>query len=135
MPFRKTIVHCGVVFLAAVMVWVPTCVQAEMLGTQQTLQSLSNTDEKREWLSAVIHRQEAKTQLQKIGVSQSEALNRVNSMTDEEVASAINQIEQYAGAGDPLWKGEGEKDWGYFFMIVVVLIVMGCVSFCWLLFI
>lgn len=135
MRFQKKLLSCGIYFLVAVMVWVPTRIQAEMIDTQQTLQSLSNTVEQREWLASVLHRREARQQLKELGVSQAEALNRVNSMTDEEVASAMNQIEMYAGAGDPLWKGDIERDWGYFFTIVVVLVVAGCLSLCWLLFI
>lgn len=135
MRLRKVAVIGGIYFLAALMIWIPNRVQAEMLDTQQTLQSRADAEAKRQWLAAVVQRREAAVQLQKFGVSQNEALNRVQSMTDEEVVETVSQIEQYAGAGDPLWKGEGERDWGYFFMIVAVLLVLGCATFCWLIFI
>ncbi len=134
MSLRKSIARCGVYFLAFVMVWVPTCVQAEMLNTQKALQSLSQNAGDRERLVSLLLRNEVQAQLQEFGVSGTEALSRVNSMTDDEVSSVIQQIEQYAG-GDAEWKASGDKDIGYVFMIVVVLAVMGCLALCWLLFI
>ena len=135
MPFKKAIRLCGVYLLVATMLWVPTVAQAEMLSTQKTLQSLTNNAEKREWLTSMVLRKEAQVQLQEYGVSKTESLNRVNSMTDDEVASVIDQIEQYAAAGDPLWRASGEKDAGYIFTIIVSVLVIGCLAFCWLIFI
>lgn len=130
MPFKKSIRFCGVYLLAAIMLWVPTVTQAEMLSTQKTLQSLSNNSEKREWLTSIFFRQEAQEQLEQHGVSQAEALNRVNSMTDEEVASVINQIEEYVAAGDPVWKDTGQKDSGYIFAIIVGALLIICLAVC-----
>ena len=93
MRFKTTIRFCGVYLLAAVMLWVPTVSQAEMLSTQETLRSLTHDTEKREWLTSMVLREEVQEQLREHGLSRSESLNRVNSMTDEEVASVINQIE------------------------------------------
>ncbi len=135
MPFKKAIRFCGVYLLAAIMLWVPTIAQAEMLSTQKTLQSLSNNAEKREWLTAMVRRKEVQVQLQEYGVSRTESMNRVNSMTDDEVASMIDQIEEYVAAGDPLWRASGESDAGYIFTIIIALLVMGCLAACWLLFI
>lgn len=135
MPFKKAIRCCGVYLLAATLLWVPTVAQAEMLSTQKTLQSLTNNTEKREWLTSMVLRKEVQAQLQEYGVSREESMNRVNSMTDGEVASVIDQIEQYAGAGDPLWRASGDKDAGYIFTIIVAVIVIGCLAFCWIIFI
>ena len=135
MPFKKAIRLCGVYLLAATLLWVPTVTQAEMLSTQKTLQSLTNNAEKREWLTAMVLREEVQGRLQEYGVSEAESMNRVNSMTDSEVVSVIDQIEQYAGAGDPLWRASGEKDAGYIFTIIIALLVMGCLAACWLIFI
>ncbi len=135
MPFKKAIRFCGVYLLAAIMLWAPTVAQAEMLSTQKTLQSLTNNTEKREWLTSMVLRKEVQTQLQEYGVSRAESINRVNSMTDDEVASVTDQIEQYVAAGDPLWRASGDKDAGYIFTIIVGVIVIGCLAFCWLIFI
>ena len=135
MPFKKAIRFCGVYLLAAIMLWVPTVAQAEMLSTQKTLQSLSNNAEKREWLTSMVLRKEVQTQLQEYGISKTESLNRVNSMTDDEVASVIDQIEEYVAAGDPLWRASGEKDAGHIFTIIIAVIVIGCLAFCWIIFI
>ena len=99
MLLKKAIRLCGVYLLAATMLWVPTVAQAEMLSTQKTLQSLTNNAAKRELLTSMVLRKEVQAQLQEYGVSRAESLNRVNSMTDNEVASVIYQIELYAGAG------------------------------------
>ena len=135
MPFKKAIRFCGVYLLAAIMLWAPTIVQAEMLSTQKTLQSLTNNTEKREWLTSMVLRKEVQTQLQEYGVSKAESMHRVNSMTDDEVVSVTDQIEQYVAAGDPLWRASGDKDAGYIFTIIVGVIVIGCLAFCWLIFI
>jgi hypothetical protein len=135
MPFKKAIRFCGVYLLVATMLWVPTVAQAEMLSTQKTLQSLTINTEKREWLTSMVLRKEVQTQLQEYGVSRAESINRVNSMTDDEVASVTDQIEQYVAAGDPLWKASGDKDAGYIFTIIVGVLVIGCLALCWLIFI
>ncbi len=134
MRLKQTTGVCGVYLLAAILVWVPASVQAEMLGTRQALQSLSNQGSDREQLISMVQRTEVQERLRAFGVSGTEALNRVNSMTDGEVASAMLQIEQYAG-GDPIWRASGEKDAGYIFTLVVALAVIGCLAFCWLFFI
>ena len=121
--------------LAAALLWVPTVAQAEMLTTQQMLQSLTDSADKREWLTSMVLRKEAQGRLQEYGVSQAEAVNRINSLTDNEVASVTEQIEQYVAAGDPLWRASGEKDAGYIFTLIVVLLVAGCLAACWLFFI
>ncbi len=135
MSLRKSIARWGVCFLAVLMVWVPTCVQAEMLSTQKALQTLSQNASNRERLTAMVLRKEVQAQLQEFGVSGTEALSRVNSMTDDEVASVIDQIDQYASGGDPVWKASGETEAGHVFMIIVGVIIIGCLSLCWLLFI
>ena len=105
-----------------------------MLGTRQAMQTLSNQPSDRVQLISMVQRTEVQERLQAFGVSGTEALNRVNSMTDDEVASVILQIEQYAG-GDPLWRASGEKEAGYIFTLVVALAVIGCLAFCWIFFI
>ena len=134
MLLKQAIGVCGVYLLTAILVWVPASVQAEMLGTRQAMQSLSNQPSDREQLISMVQRTEVQERLQAFGVSRTEALNRVNSMTDDEVASVILQIEQYAG-GDPLWRASGEKEAGYIFTLVVALAVIGCLAFCWIFFI
>lgn len=133
MSLRKSVARCGVYLLAVIMVWVPTCVQAEMLSTQEARQSFSQNAGDRERLTALVLRQEVQAQFQEYGVSGTEAMNRVNTMTDEEVASVINQIEAYASGGDPLWRASGDRDAGYIFMIIVVLAVLGCLAVCFFL--
>jgi len=134
MRFNKAIRFCAVYFLAATLLWVPTVSQAEMLSTQKTLQSLNSNAEKREWLTAMVLRKEVQDQLQEYGLSRTESLSRVNSMTDNEVASVTEQIEQYVGAGDPLWRPSGEKDSGQVFMIIIGALIIGCLALCWLAF-
>jgi hypothetical protein len=135
MPFKKVIRICGVYLLAATLLWVPTIAQAEMLSTQKTLQSLTSNADKREWLTSMVLRKEAQTQLQEYGVSRAESLNRVNSLTDDEVASVIDHIGQHVAAGDPLWRASGDSDSGYIFTIIVGVLIIGCLSLCWLIFI
>jgi len=132
MPFKKAIRNCGVYLLAATMLWVPIVAQGEMLSTQKTLQTITKNTENREWLTAMVLRKEIQQQLQEHGVSRAESLNRVNSMTDDEVASVIDQIEQYAGAGDPVWRDSGEKDSGHILAIIIGSLIIACLALCWL---
>ncbi len=129
MQFKKAIRVCGVYLLSMTLLWVPTVAKAEMLSTQKALQSLTNNAERREWLTSIVLREEVQSRIQEYGVSKEESISRVNSLTDDEIASVIDQIEQYAGAGDPLWKDSG-KDSGYIFTIVVALLVIGCLAVC-----
>ncbi len=94
MRLKQTTGICGVYLLAAILVWVPASVQAEMLGTPQAMQSLSDPASEREQLISMVQRTEVQERLQAFGVSGTEALTRVNSMTDDEVASVILQIDQ-----------------------------------------
>ena len=102
--------------------------------TQETLRSLTNDAEKREWLTSIVLRKEVQERLREHGLSKKESLSRVNSMTDEEVASAVDQIEEYVAAGDPLWRADGEKDAGQVFALVIGILVLGCLAFCWIIF-
>ncbi len=86
MRLKQTTGICGVYLLAAIRVWVPASVRAEMLGTPQAMQSLSDPASEREQLISMVQRTEVQEHLQAFGVSGTEALNRVNSMTDDEVA-------------------------------------------------
>ena len=135
MRFKQLIRVSGVYLLAAALLWVPTVAKAEMLSTQKTLQSLTRSAEQREWLTSIVLRKEVQTQLREYGLSKEESLSRVNSMTDDEVASVTDQIEQYVAAGDPLWHVSGEKDAGHIFALVVGILVLGCLAFCWIIFI
>ena len=94
MRLKQATAACGVYLLAAILVWVPASVQAEMLGTRQAMQSLSNQPGDRQQLISMVQRSEVQERLQAFGVSGTEALNRVNSMTDDEVASFMLQIDQ-----------------------------------------
>ena len=135
MRFKTAIRNCGVYLLAATLLWVPTAVQAEMLSTQKTLQSLTSNAEKREWFTSMVLRKEVQEQLREYGLSREESLNRVKSMTDEEVVAVTDQIEQYVAAGDPVWRDSGEQDAAYIFTIIVGALLIGCLAFCWLIFI
>lgn len=94
MRLKQTTVACGVYLLAAILVWVPFSVQAEMLGTRQAMQSLSNPASDREQLISMVQRAEVQERLQAFGVSGTEALARLNSLTDAEVSQLAAEIDQ-----------------------------------------
>ena len=122
MLLKQAIGAYGVYLLTAIMVWVPASVQAEMLGTRQAMQSLSNQPSDREQLISMVQRTEVQERLQAFGMSGTEALNRVNSMTDDEVASVMLQIDQ-------LPEGQGAAGT----VLAAFLIVGIVVLFLWLL--
>lgn len=74
-------------------------VQAAMISTDQIVAS-GNAQQERAKLSSALDRPEVQSQLEKFGISQSDAQARVAALTDAEVASMSNQIDSLPAGGD-----------------------------------
>jgi hypothetical protein len=74
-------------------------VQAAMISTDQIVAS-GNAQQERAKLASALDRPEVQSQLEKFGISQSDAQARVAALTDAEVASMSNQIDSLPAGGD-----------------------------------
>ena len=74
-------------------------VQAAMISTDQIVAS-GNAQQERAKLASALDRPEVQSQLEKFGISQSDAQARVAALTDAEVASMSNQINSLPAGGD-----------------------------------
>jgi hypothetical protein len=74
-------------------------VQAAMISTDQIVAS-GNAQQERAKLASALDRPEVQTQLEKFGISQSDAQARVAALTDAEVASMSSQIDSLPAGGN-----------------------------------
>ncbi len=102
---------------------------AEMIGTETLLESQESSINSRQEVINLLDRENVVTHLEKLGLSKDEALKRINSLTDEEVADLVNDIDPIVAGGF-----DDEDGWAYILAILVVVAVLGCLSFCWVFF-
>ena len=86
---------------------------AAMIGTDQTV-SHELAIQDRAKISAFLDRADVLTELQKRGVSVSEAQARVNALTDDEAHKIAGRLDQLPAGGDVL---------GFIFLIFIVLLI------------
>ena len=92
-------------------------VQAAMIATEDTLDGGSNTEFDRARIKAFISRKDVVAQLKSYGISSEEAVARVDSLTDQEIALIAGKLDQLpAGAIHPY-------DMFYLAMLAAALII------------
>lgn len=91
--FRKTLIS----LVTASLVLLPSYGSAGLIGTSQSLVA-SNLNPNKEKVSIFLSRQDVASKLEKLGIAPSAALERVNSMTEEEI-DRISQTIDSAPAG------------------------------------
>jgi len=86
--------------LIALMVWTPfQMAHAGMIGTEQFVSSASSGD--RTALLNVLSRSDVASQLQSLGIDPAQAKDRVQAMSNQEIAALANRLESLpAGASD-----------------------------------
>jgi len=106
--------------LIALMIWTPyQFAQAGMIGTDQVTQQSTQSD--RSTVASFMSRGEVASQLQAFGIDQKTAMDRVASMSDEEVRALSGQIQSLpAGANN---------DWVW--VVLVIAIIAGVVWWAW----
>jgi len=80
--------------------WLTSYGWAEMMNTESSLQSQTDTQTDRQRILDLLNRQEVADELEKYGISKVEAVARINSLTDEEVATLAAQIDQLPAGGN-----------------------------------
>ena len=88
-------------------------VQAAMIGTEQVLVA-NAAQQNRARIAAALDRPEVMAQLEQMGVSRTDAQERVAALTDEEAASLAGQIDSLPAGGDVV---------GALVLIFVILLV------------
>ena len=86
--------------LIALMAWTPfQMAHAGMIGTEQVVSSASSAD--RTTVLNVLSRTDVASQLQSLGINPTQARDRVQAMSDQEIATLANRLESLpAGASD-----------------------------------
>src|SRR5258708_26949683 len=86
--------------LIALMVWTPfQMAQAGMIGTEQFASSVSGAD--RTTVLNVLSRTDVASQLQSLGIDPAQARDRVQAMSDQEIAALASRLDSLpAGASD-----------------------------------
>ena len=79
--------------------WLTSYGWAEMVTTDAVAPSQTEIQNLRQRLIALLNREDVAGQLQQHGLSKAEALARINSLTDDEVAALVNEIDQLPNGG------------------------------------
>ncbi|CCQ90461.1 exported hypothetical protein [Nitrospina gracilis 3/211] len=79
--------------------WMSTCAWATPFSGSVRTETVSKTETHHQHLKKLIQRQEVQKQLHKYGLSQEEALARIDALTDEEVSKIAGQLDQLPAGG------------------------------------
>ncbi len=92
---------CHLLILAMVSLSLPhNAARAAMVRTETAIEGAAKLQSDRDRLRIVLQRDEARAQMEALGVDPGEALARVDSLSDQEVAQIAQQLDQLpAGAG------------------------------------
>ena len=100
--------------LTLLTIWVPIApVHAAMIGTEQIV-STGEVIQNRDRIRSFLQREDVRDMLQKQGVDSNVALSRVDAMTDQEVQTVADQLDQMPAGGSVL---------GVLFAVFVILLV------------
>lgn len=100
--------------LTLLTIWVPIApVHAAMIGTEQIV-STGEVIQNRDRIRSFLQREDVRGMLQKQGVDSNVALSRVDAMTDQEVQTVADQLDQMPAGGSVL---------GVLFAVFVILLV------------
>ena len=106
--------------------------QAAMITTEDTLDRYSRTDFDRARIKAFISRKDVVAQLNSYGISSEEAVARVDSLTDQEIALIVGKLDQLpagSGAESLGWAGILFIEPGIYILIASVIIAIVIVLF------
>ena len=85
--------------MIALMIWTPyQFAMAGMIGTEQAVASVSQTD--RDAMLTLLSRADVTRQLQVLGVDPAQARDRVNAMTDQELAAFAQPLDALPAGGN-----------------------------------
>ena len=85
--------------LIALMVWTPfQMAQAGMIGTEQVASTAHHGD--RTTVLDMLSRSEVASQLQALGIDPAQAKDRVQAMSDQEIAALANRLESLPAGAD-----------------------------------
>ena len=92
---------CHLLLLVMVSLSLPhNAARAAMVRTETAIEGAAKLQSDRDRLRMVLQRDEARAQMEALGVDPAEALARVDSLSDQEVAQIAQQLDQLpAGAG------------------------------------
>ena len=115
---KNMFVRCVCRMLIVCMGAFPFSTYAGMIGTDQVV-AATQTQGSRDRLRDLVSRGDVRAQLQSFGISASAAQERVNAMTDAEVATLAGQIDSLPAGGSSGWA------------IFAALLVLGLIWYYW----
>lgn len=121
----KKALSCLLMISLCNMLWFSSYAWAEMIGTETVIGPSAENPVGREKVRAFFNRQEILPKLEAYGVSREEALARVDSLTDEEVATLVRKIDQMPEGG----YYDGEDFFIGILILLGVIIVIGLIVF------
>ena len=92
----------------------PLTSQAAMVSTEEALSAMPAGSGQRELVRTFLMRDDVRQALQEQGISSQSAIDRVNAMSDAEVAQLAGRVDQVPAGGDVL---------GLLFTVFIVLLV------------
>src|SRR5512141_386867 len=99
---KNILVRCVCRMLIVCMGAFPFSTYASMVSTDEVVSAVQNQGA-RDRLRDLVARSDVRSQLQTLGINPSAAQERVNAMTDTEVASLVGQIDSLPAGGASGW--------------------------------
>ena len=123
---RKTL-SCLLIVCFCNLLWVSTYARAEMIGTETVIGPGAEHPSDHEKVRAFFNRKDVQLKLGTYGVSREEAMARVDSLTNEEVATLVRKIDQMPEGG---YYNDDDFYIGFLVLlgVVIVLIVLAVVG-------
>ncbi len=121
MHFAKRLI-ASFLIVSTTLMGVPLTAQAAIVPTDATLNTSANATvaSQRDTVNSFLQRSDVQSALQSQGVKAGDAITRVQSMSDAEVAQLAGRIEQAPAGGDIL---------GLLFTVFVILLVTDILGF------
>ncbi len=96
---NKKALSCLLIICFCNLLWVSTYARAEIIGMEAIVEPVADNPSDREKVRAFFNRRDILPKLEAYGVSREEALARVDSLTHEEVATLVRNIDQMPEGG------------------------------------
>ena len=124
---NKKALSCLLMVCLCNLLWVSAYARAEIIGMEAIMEPVADNPSDREKVRAFFNRRDILPKLEAYGVSREEALARVDSLTNEEVATLVRKIDQMPEGG---YYNDDDFYIGFLVLlgVVIVLIVLAVVG-------
>jgi hypothetical protein len=110
-----------VLTLTMISMGISSVAQAGMVGTAQVITS-QKAETERDKLNIILHRNDVVAELKHLGVDPKQAQERANSLTDDEVLTLANKIDQLPAGGDSIGGFFGAAVIIFFVILIIAIL-------------